>query len=140
MRNWLDDARTQPPSGDRTTEGRLRKEVLKTLHDAGAGLLVGTDAGVQYVLVGFSLHEELAHFVDAGLSPYETLRAATVNAAAALGESAIAGTVEVGKRADLLLVADNPFTDISNVNRRVGVMTAGRWFAQSTLMHMIGAN
>ena len=140
MQSWLDNSLTQPPSFDRTTEGRLLKALVKALHDADVGLLVGTDAGVQYVYLGFSIHEELANFVDAGLTPYETLRAATVNAADALGESEVAGTVAVGKRADLLLLDSNPFANIANVNRRVGVMAAGQWYAQSTLMEMIGAD
>ena len=140
MKSWLDNSLTQPPSFNRNTEVRLLRQVVKALHDADIGLLVGTDAGVQYVYPGFSIHEELANFVNAGLTPYETLRIATVNAAAALGESENAGTVAVGKRADLLLLDTNPFTDIANVNRRVGVMAAGQWYAQSALMEMIGAN
>lgn len=140
MQRWLDDSLTQPPNIDRVNETRLLRQVTKALHDADVGLLVGTDAGVQYVYPGFSIHEELRNFVAAGLTPYETLRAATVNAAAALGESDHAGTVAVGKRADLLLLDRNPFEDIGNVNRRVGVMAAGRWYTQSTLMQMIGAN
>lgn len=140
MQGWLDDSLTQPPNIDRTAQTRLRRQVTKALHDADVGLLVGTDAGVQYVYPGFSMHEELANFVAAGLSPYETLHAATANAAAALGESDVSGTVEVGKRADLLLLDSNPFDNIVNVNRRVGVMAAGRWYAQSTLMERIGAN
>ena len=139
-RTWLDDALTQPPTLDRSTEVRLLGEVVKALHDADVGLLVGTDAGVQYVYPGFSIHEELARFVDAGLSPYDSLRAATVNAADALGELDVAGTVEVGKRADLLLLDTDPFADIANVNRRVGIMAAGAWYAQSALMDMIGAD
>ena len=139
MQSWLLDPLTQPPSSDRTTEGGLLKEVVKALQDADVGLLVGTDAGAQYVYAGFSIHEELANFVDAGLTHYQTLRAATVNAAAALGETAVAGTVTVGKRADLLRLDANPLTDKAHVNRRVGVMAAGKWYAQSTLMEMIGA-
>jgi imidazolonepropionase-like amidohydrolase len=138
MQAWLDESLTQPPSRDRSEEGRLLREVLKALHDEGLGLLVGTDAGVQYVYPGFSIHEELANFVAAGLTPYETLLAATVNAAAALGESELAGTVTVGKRADLLLLDGNPLADVRNVNRRIGVMAAGEWYSQSMLMEMLG--
>lgn len=140
MQRWLDDPLTQPPNIDRTNETRLLRQTTKALHDADVGLLVGTDAGVQYVYPGFSIHEELSNFVAAGLTPYDTLRAATVNAAAALGESDLAGTVAVGKRADLLLLDKNPFDDIGNVNRRVGVMAAGNWYTQSTLMEMLDAN
>jgi imidazolonepropionase-like amidohydrolase len=134
MREWLESAQTQPPAaGDQSTGDRLRKQVLAALAKAGTGLLVGTDTGVQYVFPGFSIHEELAHFADAGLSPYQTLRAATVDAATALG-APDRGTIATGQRADLLLLDADPLADIDNVNRRVGLMIGGRWFAQTTLM------
>ncbi len=135
MRDWLDSPQPQPPTGDRTTEDQMRKQVLAALADAGTGLLIGTDAGVQYVLPGFSIHEELQHFIAAGLSPYQTLRAATVDAAAAL-ETADRGTIAAGRRADLLLLDADPLANVANVNRRVGVMVGGRWFTQTTLMEM----
>ncbi|HEU4515817.1 MAG TPA: amidohydrolase family protein [Steroidobacteraceae bacterium] len=133
MRDWLESSLTQPGSGERSTEDGRRKEVLAAFVDAGVGVVVGTDTGVQYVLPGFSIHEELRHFAAAGLSPYEVLRAATADAAAALG-SDDRGTIAVGRRADLLLLDADPLVDVANVNRRVGVMAAGRWFSQSRLM------
>ena len=87
------------------------------------------------MLPGFSIHEELQAFAEAGLTPYRVLRAATLSAAAALDRSD-RGAVVAGMRADLLLLDSNPLTDVGNVNRRVGVMVNGRWFAQSTLMDM----
>jgi imidazolonepropionase-like amidohydrolase len=135
MREWLDSNLTQPSAADRTAEDATRRKLLKELDDAGIPVLVGTDTGVLYVLPGFSIHEELQAFAEAGLTPYRVLRAATISAAAALDRSD-RGAVVAGMRADLLLLDSNPLTDVGNVNRRVGVMVNGRWFAQSTLMDM----
>lgn len=135
MRDWLDSSLTQPGGGDRSVEDERRKEALAALVRARVGVVVGTDTGVQYVLPGFSIHEELRHFATAGLSAYETLRAATIDAAAALG-TAERGVIAVGLRADLLLLDADPLADVVNVNRRIGVMAGGRWFSQSTLMDM----
>lgn len=135
MRDWLASPQTQPPASESTDGDRRRKEVLAAFVEAGLGVVVGTDTGVRYVLPGFSIHEELRHFAAAGLSPYEVLRAATADAAAAL-ESLDRGTVAAGRRADLLLLDSDPLADVANVNRRVGVMAAGRWFAQSVLMDL----
>ena len=135
MREWLDSTQPQPPAADRTIEDRKRKEVLVALAEAGTGVVIGTDAGVQYVFPGFSIHEELLNFVDAGLTPYQALRAATVDAATAL-QVTDRGIIAAGRRADLLLLDADPLVSVKNVNRRVGVMVGGQWFAQSTLMEM----
>jgi imidazolonepropionase-like amidohydrolase len=71
--------------------------------------------------------------VDAGLSPYAALEAATRNPAEWLGELDEAGTVEVGKRADLLLLEANPLDDVANAERRAGVMLRGRWLPEEEL-------
>ena len=135
MREWLESSLTQPGGGDRTADDRRRKELLVRLVRAGIGVVAGTDTGVQYVLPGFSMHEELRHFASAGLTPYETLRAATAHAAAALRVTD-RGVIAVGRRADLLLLDADPLADVSHLNRRVGVMAGGRWYAQSALMDM----
>jgi imidazolonepropionase-like amidohydrolase len=93
---------------------RLRKEdafylqMTKALFDDGARLLIGTDTPNPFVVPGFALHEELQNFVNAGLTPYQTLKIATADAAEFLGKSNEFGTVAVGKRADLLLLDLNP--------------------------------
>ena len=74
--------------------------------------------------------------VDAGLTPYEALRTGTVNVAAYLGETDSAGTVEVGKRADFILVADNPLADIGNAADVNGVFFHGEWRSASDLANM----
>lgn len=115
----------------------IYKNMTRALHENGAGILLGTDTDNPYLVPGFSLHEELGHLVDAGLSPYEALRTGTFNAALALGKLDEFGTIEAGKRADLLLVEANPLEDVANANLRVGVMLRGRWMPESELLEML---
>ncbi len=72
-------------------------------------------------------------FVDAGLKPYDALRAATYNAARVLGELDTLGTVAVGKQADLLLVEDNPLESLAPLRRPLGVMARGRYYDRAQL-------
>jgi len=115
----------------------LNRRMVSALHQAGAGILLGTDAAQPYHIPGFSIHEELEMLVDAGLSPYEALEAGTRNAAEAMGEQAEFGTVEVGKRADLILVGDNPLTDVGNLQERSGVMLLGRWITDDEIQTIL---
>lgn len=112
---------------------RSRALVTRILHRKGVPLAAGTDAPLLSVEPGFALHRELARFVDAGLEPYEALRAATVTAARLLGMEREIGTIEVGKLADLLLVAGDPLEDLSTLRRPVGVMAAGRWIPRAEI-------
>lgn len=115
----------------------LNRRMVAALHEAGAGILLGTDAAQAYHIPGFSVHEELAMLVDAGLSPYEAIEAGTRNAAEAMGRSDEFGTIEAGKRADLILLEANPLLDVSNVQKRAGVMVRGRWLTEEQLQSML---
>jgi imidazolonepropionase-like amidohydrolase len=115
----------------------LNRQMVRALHEAGAGILLGTDAAQAYHLPGYAVHEELEMLVDAGLSSYEALEAGTRNAALALGEDEIFGTIESGKRADLILLNKNPLNDVSNLQDRSGVMLNGRWMAEDELQAML---
>jgi imidazolonepropionase-like amidohydrolase len=115
----------------------LNRQILQTLHDAGAGILLGTDAAQAYHLPGFAVHEELEMLVEAGLSPYEAIEASTRNAAAVMGKAAEFGTIEEGKRADLLLLESNPLSDVSAIQERSGVMLRGRWMAEDELQAVL---
>lgn len=106
---------------------------LTALVDAGVPVLVGTDSSALGVVWGFSEHRELELFVEAGLSPYEALAAATRIPAEAMNHADDWGTIAVGKRADLVLLADNPLVDIGNTRRIEGVMVRGRWFPKPDL-------
>ena len=79
---------------------------MKALSDAGAGLLLGTDTQQFFTVPGFSIHEELEHFVDAGLSTFEALRAGTSSPAEFLGAEKELGTMKTGRSADLKLVKE----------------------------------
>jgi len=120
---------------------RLQTFLLKALHDAGVKLALGTDSETQQstlmVMPGWGAHEELALYVSAGLTPYQALRTATADAAEFLGIEDAAGTVEVGKRADLLLVGGDPLEDVGNLARVEGVMVAGQWLPRARLDAML---
>lgn len=110
---------------------RLRRLIIKALHDAGAGLLLGSDAPQVFNVPGFSVHHELAFLVEAGLTPYEALATGTTAVARYLGSNT--GWVEAGRDADLVLLDANPLTDIHNTRRIHGVMLRGRWYAAADL-------
>jgi hypothetical protein len=106
--------------------------LTRELHDAGVPLLVGSDA-FGALVPGFAQHQEMDFFVRAGLTPYEALRAATVNPAKYLGEYDRAGTIEVGKRADFILLGANPLDDIRNAADVRGVFTQAKWYSAEDL-------
>ncbi len=115
----------------------VRYRLLRLLSEAGAGLLVGTDSMVPYLLPGFTPIDEMQHFVAAGLSPFAALRAATSAPARFMGIEADTGTIGVGKRADLLLVDANPLEDIANLWHQRGVVLAGRWLPRTEIRRML---
>ena len=110
----------------------LRRTLIRKLHASGATLLLGSDAPQVFNVPGFSLHHELALMVASGLSPYEALRIGTVAPARFLGVDG--GTVEVGQRADLVLLDGNPLDSIDNSRRVHGVVVNGRWLRAGALL------
>jgi imidazolonepropionase-like amidohydrolase len=116
--------------------------ILVKLERAGIPLLLGTDSGTggMGIVPGYSIHDELRILVENGFSPYEALVTGTVNAAIVVermtGDGNF-GTIEVGKRADLILVRGNPLQDVANIREPLGVMAAGRWYSQETLTKLI---
>lgn len=115
----------------------LLKKLTKAFDSAGVKLLVGTDALNVGVVPGFSAHDELQELVEAGLSPYHALRAATANASAFLGSSPCIGQVRVGCAADLLVLDANPLRDIGNTRRIAGVMVRGQWLSREELNRIL---
>jgi imidazolonepropionase-like amidohydrolase len=107
---------------------------VKQLYDRGVFLTVGTDANNPWVPPGSSMHRELELLVDAGIPPLAVLRMATRNGAEALGILDRVGTIEPGKQADLVLLAADPSSSISNTRNIVWVMQAGRRSRPSQLM------
>lgn len=124
------------------TQRRLlgfQRTLVRRMAQAGVPVLLGTDAGNNFVLPGASVHDELAQLVRAGLTPYQALRAATAAPAAFLGAGDGAGTVAAGAPADLLLVLGNPLDDVANAALIAGVMSAGRWLPADSLRAMRAA-
>lgn len=116
--------------------------LLIGLHNAEVTLVLGTDAGTgaMGIAPGFSIHDELRILTENGFTPYEAITTATVNAskaAQAMTGKDEFGTVEVGKRADLILVNKNPLEDIANIRELRGVMASGRWYKRAKLEKMI---
>lgn len=106
----------------RDFQAKLR--ITRAAHKAGVWFLAGTDSGFPYVYYGFSLHDELALLVEAGFTPLEALQAATRDAARFLNVKD-SGTVEVGKRADLVLLQADPLGDIHNTRSIEAVILSG---------------
>jgi imidazolonepropionase-like amidohydrolase len=117
----------------------LLQKLTKASHDSGVRLLIGTDGFNTGVIPGFSAHDELQELVDAGLSPYEALRAGTANASAFLGASPCIGQVRPGCVADLVLLDANPLANIASTRRIAGVMLRGKWLSRQELDGILGS-
>jgi imidazolonepropionase-like amidohydrolase len=111
----------------------LRREIIKALHDAGAGLLLGSDAPQVFNVPGFSLHRELEAMVASGLTPFEALRTGTLNPAVFFEATNEFGAVRAGLAADLILAARSPLEDVTALARPEGVMVRGRWLDRAEL-------
>jgi imidazolonepropionase-like amidohydrolase len=132
--NYLKNSTPARAASSREKGDVMRKKLVKALHDAGARLLLGTDYGNPFVVPGFSLQLELRNFVDAGLSPFQAIRAGTSGAAEFMNAASEWGTVAVGRRADLILLEDNPLEDVSTISKPAGVMMRGKWHSHAELM------
>lgn len=109
---------------------RKEVELVGEMRRAKVRFMAGTDTPGAYLYPGFSLHDELALLVQAGLTPFEALRAATRDPAEYLNLSGELGTVERGKRADLVLLDASPLEDIGNTKRITAVVYNGRYLSK----------
>jgi imidazolonepropionase-like amidohydrolase len=105
---------------------------IKLAQQLGVQLLAGTDVVAPYTYPGFSLHEELQLLVEAGLTPREALRTATVNPAQFLGMKD-SGVVAAGMKADLVLLDANPLLDIANTKKISAVILHGKLYRRDQL-------
>lgn len=123
------------PYGEKFTA--VRRSITKALASAGAPLLAGSDSPQHFLVAGFALHDELGALVRAGLTPWQALAAATANPARYLGRDV--GAVEIGRRADLLLLDRNPLDDIAATRSIRGVMVRGRYLDRAALDALLEA-
>lgn len=136
---WIARVEQMRESGDAEALAHfveVRRDLIKALHEAGAGLLLGADAPQIMNVPGDAVHHELEIYVAAGLTPAEALATGTTNVAEFLGESARA-CLRPGCVADIVLLEADPLEDISNVREIRGVMRAGQWFDRERLDAML---
>jgi imidazolonepropionase-like amidohydrolase len=126
---WLDGKEGRDKREKGRVYGQLFErwlEVTAILHQAGVRLMAGTDSGAPGLVFGFTIHEELALLVKAGLSPAEALRTATLNPAEFAGKLSDFGSVQAGKVADFVLLDANPLDNIENTKRIHAVVYDGK--------------
>ena len=116
---------------------QLRRQVLQALHQGGAKIVLGTDSPQIFSVPGFAVHHEMAQYVGVGMTPYEVLETATRKPAEYFNATDEFGVVAVGRRADLILLTDNPLDDIGNVAAPAGVMVNGRWFPEEEIQRRL---
>jgi imidazolonepropionase-like amidohydrolase len=111
-------------------------EVVGALYRAGVPIVPGSDTG----LLGYGLDRELELYVQAGMTPMAAIQSATIVAARVMKQDGESGSVEVGKRADLVLVEGNPLEHISDIRRVVSVVSDGRMYDSKRLGRSVGFN
>lgn len=116
----------------------LSMRIVGMMARSGVGLLAGTDTGNAHVVPGWALHQELALLVAAGLTSQQALASATVNAARYFGDES-SGTIERGKKADLILLRANPLLDIRNTEKISAVVLGGKLLGRNQLDAMLAA-
>ncbi len=119
--------------GEALDHAELRRELLQKMNEAGALILMGTDAPQLFSVPGFSIHRELPKMVDAGMTPYEIIESGTRNVGLYFNDKDEFGTIEAGQRADLILVDSNPLEDVANIQNHSGVMVQGKWYSKKMI-------
>ncbi len=120
-----------------TVFAEAHRILLRALRDNGVQVMAGTDANTAGTVPGFSLHDELKSLTEAGLSPAQSLRAATATPAKRMNDKA--GRIAPGYRADMVLLRDNPLKDISNTRAIDGVVVNGRFLDRAQLDVILAA-
>jgi imidazolonepropionase-like amidohydrolase len=110
---------------------QLRRRILAALHQGGVRILLGTDSPQIFSVPGFSIHREMALYLEVGMSPFEVLSSGTRVVGDYFG--ADFGTVEAGKSADLILVDANPLQDLKRLSNPAGIVVRGRYLTRSEI-------
>lgn len=128
-------SRYRTPSYITAAKAYFQKEsdLVRDMQRSGVRIMAATDAPNPYVIAGFSLHDELALYVKAGLTPMQALQSATRNPAEYLGELKQHGTIEKNKLANLILLDADPLADIKNTTRINAVIQNGIYLSRKDL-------
>lgn len=110
------------------------KKTVKVLHDAGVTIVAGTDMGFP----GYSLDRELELYVEAGLTPAQAIKTATITPAMVMGLDKTTGSVEAGKQADLVIIDGDPLRNIREIRKVSVVIKEGRIYDPVKLHQMVG--
>jgi hypothetical protein len=116
-----------------------RRKLLKQLHDSDVVIIMGSDAIQTFSVPGFSIVNEMQAMVRAGLTPYQVYVTGSRNVARFFNRDKEAGTVAIGRVADLVLVDADPLADVSNFAKQTGTMIRGQWYARAELLQKIKA-
>jgi imidazolonepropionase-like amidohydrolase len=103
-------------------------EIVRMMHKAGVQIMAGSDFSDWALVPGVDLHNELALLVEAGFTPLEALQTATLNPAKFLGKTDTFGTIQVGRKADLVMLDENPLEDISHSRKIHAVVLGGKFY------------
>ncbi len=124
--DWRAGTQAALASRSDTTFGAWSLDLTRRMNDAGVPVGAGTDTPIGFALPGYSLHDELAMLVRAGMTPREALRSATVRPAEFFGLQGEMGRVAEGFRGDLVLLSADPLEDIGNAKTIEAVVARGR--------------
>lgn len=116
---------------------QIQRALVRALFDARVPMIAGSDCPNPLMVPGFALHDELAALVDAGLSPYDVARMATVNAAADVGHEAEFGVIAPGAAADLVLIDGDPLESVRALRHPDAVMVRGEWLGRVEIDRML---
>jgi imidazolonepropionase-like amidohydrolase len=117
----------------------FNQKLVRAFVAAEIPVLAGTDSTVPGVVPGFALHDELELMAKAGMSNWQVLESTTRLACEWLRVDQDRGTIEPGKRADLLLLNADPLADVSNTRKIAAVIVGGRYLPRAELDRMLGA-
>ena len=112
-------------------------QLVRRMNEEHVGLLAGTDVATPWTIPGAALHDELCALVEAGMTPLEALRTATLNPARYFNKTSEFGAVARGMVADLVLIDGDPLADIRNTRRISAVVANGRYLDRPTLDAML---
>jgi len=135
LKEGLETMGAPPPRAEQSAATfRAMEATVRLLHQSGVPIVAGTDQAVP----GFSLDREIELYVQAGFTPMEAIQAATLVPARAMGMEKDSGTIEIGKRADVILVDGNPLENISDIRKVSAVFAAGKMYQPAALWSAVG--